>query len=54
VVLLHADIADDVVVSVCILARPEIPWFLLGVVWPALQTFQFVLKVENVEGLLIS
>ena len=48
------DIADDVVVHDCVFARTEVPRLFLGVVWPALQSLELVLKVENVIGLLVA
>ena len=52
--LLQADVTDDVVVGICILARPEVPRLLLGIVWALFKTFHLAFKVKNVVSLLIS
>lgn len=54
VVLLHVDVADDVVVHDCVLARAEEPRLLLRVVLPVLQTLQFVVEVDDVVGLFVA
>lgn len=53
-VLLHVDVADDVVIDDGVFALAEIPRLLLGVVWTVLQAFQLVLKIQNVVCLLHS
>ena len=52
--LSHIDVADDIVVDNCVFTRAEVPWFLLGVVRSVLETFQLVLEVEDVIGLLVA
>ena len=54
VMLSHIDVADNIVVHNCVFTRAEIPWFLLGVVRSVLKTFQLVLEVEDVIGLLVA
>ena len=54
VMVLHVDVADDVVVSESVLSGSEVPWLLLGVVWSILKTSQLVLKVQNVISLLVT
>ena len=52
--LLHVDVADDVVVRQSVLARTEVPGLLLGVVGAVLQALQLVVEVKDVVGLLIA
>ena len=47
------DIANDVVVDLRVLAGPEVPRLLLGVVWAILQALQLVVEVEDVVSLLV-
>ncbi len=54
VVVLHVDVADDVVVHNGVLARSEVPRLILGVVRAVLKTLQFVIEVQNVVGLLVA
>ena len=51
--LLHIYVRNDVMVLEGVLARPEVPRFLLGVVIPLLQSFQLVVEVDHVVGLLV-
>ena len=52
-VLLHVDIADDVVVDHGVLTGAEVPWLLLGVVRTVLKALQLVVEVQNVVSLLV-
>ena len=52
--ILHVNIANDVVVDDGVLARTIVPRLLLRVVRPIFQTGQFVIEVEDVVGLLIA
>lgn len=52
--VLHIDVADDVVVYNGILAWSEIPGLLLRVVRAVLKTLQFVLKVQDVVCLFVA
>lgn len=47
-------VAYDVVVDQTVSFGSEVPWFLLGVVWPVFQTLQLILKVDHVECLLVA
>lgn len=53
-VLLHIDVADDVIVGDGVLAWAEVPRLFLRVVWPVLKTLQLVLEVKDVVGLLVA
>ena len=53
-VLLQGVVCDDIVVDERVLFWLKVPWFLLWVVWSALQALQFVLEIEHVVGLLVS
>ena len=53
VMFLHADIADNVVVSIGVFSWAEVPLLLLRVVRPGLQALHFVLEVQDVERLLV-
>jgi len=53
VVLLHINVANDVVICARILPGTEIPGLLLGIVRPLLKTFHLALKIEDVIGLLV-
>ena len=54
VVLRHADVAQDVVVNVRVLLRPEVPGLLLRVVRLVFEPAQLVIEVNDVEGLFVS
>ena len=47
-------VTQNVIVDVRVLARSEVPGFVFGVVFTAFKTLEFVLKVKDVVGLLIS
>ena len=48
------NVADDVVVSIVVLAWSEVPRLLLGVIRAAFETLQLIVKVENIVRLLIA
>ena len=52
--VLLVDIADDVVVYDRVLTRTEVPRLFLWVVGPILQSFELVLEIENIIGLLVA
>ena len=54
VMILHVDVADDVVVCQSVLARTEIPGLFLRVVRAVLQALQLVVEVQDVVGLLVA
>lgn len=54
VMLLHVDVANDVIIRTCVLAGTEVPLFLLGVVWPLFQAFHLAFEINDVVSLLIS
>lgn len=54
VMVLQINVADDVVVCDCVLARAEVPGLILRVVWPALKSLQLVLEVQDVVRLLVT
>jgi len=54
VVIFLIDVADDVVVHHRVLARAEVPRFLLRVVRAVLQSLQLVVEVEDVVSLLVT
>lgn len=54
VMLLHVDVAYDVIIRTCVLAGAEVPLFLLGVVWPLFQAFHLAFEINNVVSLLVS
>ena len=47
-------VTDDVVVSLSVFPRSEVPGLFLGVLWSALKTQHFVLKVDDIVGLFVS
>ncbi len=51
--LLHLFITEDIVINKGVLARSEIPWFLCWVVWLVLQSLELIVKVNDIECLLI-
>jgi hypothetical protein len=50
----HWDVTQNIVISMSIFARSEVPRLLLGVICPSFETFQFVVKVNDVKGLFVS
>ena len=54
VVLAQIYIADDVVVCKGVFFGPKVPRLFFGVVFPLLQTLQFVFKVQNVICLFVA
>ena len=53
VMLLHIDVRNNVIILKGVLAWSEVPWLFLGVVIPALKSFQFIIKVDHIVSLLI-
>jgi len=54
VVLGHGDVAEDVVVGVGVLARPEVPRLVLRVVGVALEALELVVEIHDVESLFLA
>ena len=54
VMILHVNVADDVVVDLSVLSGAEVPGLFLGEVWSLLQPLHLVLEINNVERLLVS
>ena len=52
--LSQINVADDVIVTLGVFARTEVPRLLLWIIISLFKSLHFVLKVYNVEGLLIS
>ena len=52
--LLHIDVAQDVVVDFGVFTRFKVPWFLPWIIRIVFQSLQFVVKVHNIKGLFIS
>ena len=46
-------VTDDIVIHKGVSLRPEVPWLLLGVVWPVFETTKLVFEIQNVVRLLI-
>jgi len=51
--LLKGDVTQNIVVSICASARPEIPGFLLGVIGPVFESLKLILKVDDIVSLLV-
>ena len=51
--LLHVNVADDVVVDQSVLSRAEVPGLFLWIVGTVLEALQLVIEVENVVRLLV-
>ena len=51
--LLHVNVADDVVVDQSVLSRAEVPGLFLWIVGTVLEALQLVIEVENVVCLLV-
>lgn len=53
-VVFHVDVADDVIVCICILSWPEIPRFFLRIVWSLFEASQLILEIQYVVCLFVS
>ena len=53
VVLLHINVRDDVIITICVFTRSKVPWFVFGIIISLLEPLELIIKVYNIICLLI-